>query len=118
MAVLISYQELNPFNTDIEFSKKCIDSRSLKTLCYNPGQNIWDTLCFGEENVIQVDPPPLLKVLGVTSQTPLTYPSNVKDLNFVQGGGGRGGNLVKAVFKNVYCRLAANSIQKHVKKGR
>ena len=36
--------------------------------------------------------------------------------------GGAGGavriNPVKAVFLSVYCRLAANSIQKYVKKGR
>ena len=31
--------------------------------------------------------------------------------------GGGGGILVKAVFMSVYLRLAANSIQKHVKKG-
>ena len=58
-------------------------------------------------------------MLGVTSQTPFTYLVNVKALNFVRGGGGGWGkNLVKAVFKSVYCRLAASSIQKHVKKGR
>ena len=39
-------------------------------------------------------------MLGVTSQTPFTYLANVKDLNFVRGGGG--GNLVKAVFMSVY----------------
>ena len=39
-------------------------------------------------------------MLGVTSQTPFTYLANVKDLNFVRGGGG--GNLVKAVFTSVY----------------
>ena len=38
-------------------------------------------------------------------------------LNFVRGRGG-GEILVKAVFTSVYLRLAANSIQKHVKKGR
>ena len=48
-------------------------------------------------------------VLGVTSQTPFTCLANVKDLNFVRGGGE---NLVKAVFMKVYCRLTANSIQK------
>ena len=36
-------------------------------------------------------------------------------VNFVQGGGK---NLVKAVFMSVYRRLAANSIQKHLKKRR
>ena len=34
------------------------------------------------------------------------------------GGGGGGGNLVEAVFKSVYRRLAASSIQNQVKKGR
>ena len=55
-------------------------------------------------------------MLGVTSQTPFTYLVHFKDLNFVCGGGG--GNLVEAVFKSVYRRLAANSIQNQVKKGR
>ena len=42
------------------------------------------TLCvLGEENVIQVDPPPPWTVLGVTSQTPFTYLVHFKDLNFV-----------------------------------
>ena len=54
-------------------------------------------------------------MLGVASQTPITYLSNVKEVNFVQAGGR---NLFKAVFRSVYCELAANSIQKHVKKGR
>ena len=47
------------------------------------------TLCVsGEENVIQVDPPPLnlnFRVLGVTSQTLFTYFAYGKDLNFVWG---------------------------------
>ena len=50
------------------------------------------TLCVsGEENVIQVDPPPPLniRVLGVTSQTLFTYFAYGKDLNFVWGGGGK-----------------------------
>ena len=34
------------------------------------------------------------------------------------GGGAVGVNPVKAVFLSVYCRLAANSIQKHLKKGK
>ena len=42
------------------------------------------TLCIlGEENVIQVDPPPPWTVLGVTSQTPFTYLVHFMDLNFV-----------------------------------
>ena len=60
-------------------------------------------------------------MLGVTSQTPFTYLATIKDLNVVQRGGGGVGwrkNLVKAVVMSVYCRLAANSIQKHVKKGK
>ena len=35
-----------------------------------------------------------------------------------KGGSAVGINPVKAVFSSVYCRLAATSIQKHVKKGR
>ena len=58
-------------------------------------------------------------VLAVTSQTLVTYLAHIKDLNFVGGGGGGWGkNLVKPVFMSVYCKLAANSIQKHVKRGR
>ena len=59
-------------------------------------------------------------VLGVTSQTLVTYLAHIKDLNFfgVGGGLGWGKNLVKPVFMSVYCKLAANSIQKHVKRGR
>ena len=78
------------------------------------------TLCVsGEENVIQVDPPPPWTVLDVTSQTLFTYFAYAKNLNFVRGGGGR--DLIKAVFMSVYRRLAiktVNSIEKHVKKGR
>lgn len=54
-------------------------------------------------------------MLGVTSPTLFTYFANAKDLNFVREGGG--GKIVKAVFTRVYRRLAANSIEKHVKKG-
>ena len=58
-------------------------------------------------------------MIGVTSQTPITYLANVQDVDFVQAGlGWGGGDLVKAVFMSVYCGLAANSKQKHVKKGR
>ena len=35
----------------------------------------------------------------------------------MRGGEGEGRNLVKAVFMSVYRRLAANSIEKQVKKG-
>ena len=52
-------------------------------------------------------------MLGAASQTPFTFLANVNDLNYVQGGGG----FVKAMFMSVYCRLAASSIQKHVKRG-
>ena len=43
------------------------------------------TLCvLGDENVIQVDPPPPAStVLGVISQTPFTYLVHFMDLNFV-----------------------------------
>ena len=46
----------------------------------------FETLCvLGDENVIQVDPPPSppSTVLGVTSQTPFTYLVHFMDLNFV-----------------------------------
>ena len=51
----------------------------------------------------------------VSPQTRFTHLANVKD---VRGGGGGRENLVKAVFMSVFCRMAANSIQKHVNKGR
>ena len=54
----------------------------------------------GEENAIQVDPLPPGQCW-------------VLQVNFVQGGEK---NLVKAVFMSVYCRLAANSIQKKSEK--
>ena len=77
------------------------------------------TLCvLGEENVIHVDPLSPRTVLGVTSQTPFTYLVHFMDLNLFGGGGGWGRNLVKAVFMSVHRRLAANSIQNQVKKGR
>ena len=62
----------------------CFCSILLQT--YNPGQNVWDTLC--NENVIVVDPLHSWTVLGVTSQTPFIYFAHVKDLNFVQVGVG------------------------------
>ena len=43
-----------------------------------------------------------------------TYLATVKDLNC----SGRWGKIIEAFFKSVLCRLAENSIQKHVKKGR
>ena len=92
---------------------------------YNPGQNVGALSVSGEEIAIQVDPSPPPRLHGqgqcwlVASQTPFTYLAHVKVLNFVRGGGGVGGGviLVKSVFMSVYLRLAANSIQKHVKKG-
>ena len=43
------------------------------------------TLCVsGAEDVFQIDPPPPLTLLGVTSQTPFIYLAHVEDLNFVQ----------------------------------
>ena len=68
----------------------------------------------------KLPPPPHPRtVLGVTSQTPFTYLVTVMDhCSGGRGGGGGEKNLVKAVFMSVYCRLAANSIQEHVKKGR
>ena len=31
---------------------------------YNSGQNVWDTLCLGAEDAIQIDPPPHLDSVG------------------------------------------------------
>ena len=66
-----------------------------------------------KENVIQVNPSPRT-VLGVTSQTPFTYLAQAIDLNFVQGGGGE--TLLGPVYECVL-PVAANSIQKCVKRG-
>ena len=69
------------------------------------------TLCvLGDENVIQVDPPPPpLNSVGC-------YKSNTFYISCTLYGpqlclGGWGKNLVKAVFMSVYRKLAANSIQ-------
>lgn len=67
-----------------------------------------------KENVIQVNPSPRT-VLGVTSQTPFTYLAQAIDLNFVQGGGGE--TLLGPVYECVL-PVAANSIQKCVKRGK
>ena len=75
------------------------------------------TLCvLGDENVIQVDPPPPLNSVGC-------YKSNTFYISCTLYGpqlclGGWGKNLVKAVFMSVYRKLAANSIQNQVTKGR
>ena len=75
------------------------------------------TLCvLGDENVIQVDPPPPLNSVGC-------YKSNTFYISCTLYGpqlclGGWGKNLVKAVFMSVYRKLAANSIQNQVNKGR
>ena len=76
------------------------------------------TLCvLGDENVIQVDPPPPLNSVGC-------YKSNTFYISCTLYGpqlclGGWGKNLVKAVFMSVYRKcVAANSIQNQVKKGR
>ena len=74
------------------------------------------TLCvLGDENVIQVDPPPPLNSVGC-------YKSNTFYISCTLYGpqlclGGWGKNLVKAVFMSGYRRIAANSIQNQVKKG-
>ena len=77
----------------------------------------FETLCvLGEENVIQVDPTPPLNSVGC-------YKSNAFDISCTLYGpqlclAGVGENLVKAMFMSMYRRLAANSIQNQVKKGR
>ena len=83
-----------------------------KWVKYNSGQNVWDTSC--KENVIQVNPSPRT-VLGVTSQTPFTYLAQVIDLNFVQRDGGE--TLLGPIHECVL-PVAANSIQKRVKRGK
>ena len=61
--------------------------------------------------LFKLTPLPHWTVLSATSQTLFTNFAYAKDLNFVQGGGG--------MFMIVYHhRLAVNSIEKHVKKGR
>ena len=78
------------------------------------------TLCVsGEENVIQVDPPPPpldIRVLGVTSQTLFTYFAYGKDLNFVWGGGGVGeksclGHVYECVLQ-VSCKFHRKTREK------
>ena len=77
------------------------------------------TLCVsGEENVIQVDPPPPEQCWMLQVKHVLHILHTLR--NSTLFGGGR--DLVKAVFmSSVYRRLAiktVNSIEKHVKKGR
>ena len=57
-------------------------------------------------------------MLGVTSQSPFTYVATAKYLNFVQGGGGWGKNLVKALFVSVYRRLSCKFHTKTREKGK
>ena len=83
---------------------------------YNPGQNVWDTLRFSWGKCNSGWPPPPLNSVGC-------YKSNTFYISCTLYGpqlclGGWGKNLVKAVFMSVYRRLAANSIQNQVKKGR
>ena len=64
----------------------------------------------GEENVIQVDslPPEQCWVLQVKHLLHILYTLQTLRTSTLFSGGG-GGNLVKALFKSVYRRLAANS---------
>ena len=48
-------------------------------------------------------------MLGVTSQTPFTHLANVKDLNFVQGGGGK--ILLRCVLQ-AGCKLHTKTREK------
>ena len=57
-------------------------------------------------------------VLGVTKPNTCYISCTHQGPQLCYGGGGGGGNVVKPVFMSVYCELAANSIQKHVKRGR
>ena len=89
---------------------------------YSPGQKVWNTLSFRWGKCNSSWPLSPLGQCWVLQVKHLShYPAHVKDLNFVLCSGGGWGvenNLVKAVFMSVYHRLAANSIQKHVKKVR
>ena len=77
------------------------------------------TLCvLGEENVIKVDPPPPPEQCWVLQVKHLLHILYTLWTSTLFRGGGVGENLVKAVFMSVYRRLAANSIQNQVKKGR
>lgn len=86
-----------------------------KWVKYNSGQNVLDTCLSCKENAIQVNPSPPRTVLSVTSQTPFTYLAQAIDLNFVQAGGGE--TLLGPVYECVL-PVAANSIQKCVKRGK
>ena len=77
------------------------------------------TLCvLGEENVLQVDPPPPWTVLGVKSQTPFNLHILYTLWTSTLFRGGWGKNLVEAVFMSVYRRVAVNSMQNQLKMGR
>lgn len=60
---------------------------------YNPSQNVWGALSIFHVLEMQIKlisnspTPPPRTVLGFLSQTPFTYPTQVKDLNSEVGGG-------------------------------
>ena len=77
------------------------------------------TLCvLGDENVIQVDPPPPLNSVGCYKSNTFYISCTLYGPQLCLGVGEWGKNPVKAMLMSVYRRLAANSIQNQVKKGR
>jgi len=85
---------------------------------YNPGQNFWDTLCFRCGKCNSSWPPSPLNSVGCYKSKIFYLSCKRWGPQLCSGAGRWGKNLVKALFKSVYCKLTANSIQKHVKKGR
>ena len=84
---------------------------------FNPGQNVWDTLCFrwGKCNSCWPSSPAEQRwVLQVKHFLHILHTLRTSTLFRWVGGK----TVVKAVFTSVYRRLAVNSIERHVKKGR
>ena len=76
------------------------------------------TLCvLGDENVIQVDPPPPLNSVGCYKSNTFYISCTLYGPQLCLGVGEWGENPVKAMLMSVYRRLAAISIQNQVKKG-
>ena len=80
---------------------------------YNPGKNVGTLRVSGEENIIQVNPLPPEQCWVLQVKHLSHFLQTLMTSTMFRGGGG----FVKAMFMSVYCRLAASSIQKHVKRG-